>query len=181
MQKIGIQHCCTGNCTRTLYYAWESILEIAKGRLRVNLLFNRASPWADIYSCIPNEGRVEIRIKTACDEVFVRAPEWVVSGDAAVQCKVGDSGRTVAWDGRYVRLGSAIKGDRFVLTFPIGERTVKEHFGGGDYTLTIRGTTVVAIDPPGTVCPLYQRDRFRTGKSGWSPVHRFVANNALDW
>jgi hypothetical protein len=181
VRKIGIQHCCTGNCTRTLYYAWESILDHDNNPLRVNLLLNRASPWADVYSCIPNEGRVELRIKVACADVLLRVPEWIASGSNNVQCKVGDFERAVAWEGRYVRLGPAANGDRFVVTFPIGERMVKEHFGNGDYALTIRGTTVIAIDPPGLVCPLYQRNGCRAEKAHWSPVHRFVANNPIDW
>ena len=116
-----------------------------------------------------------------CADVLLRMPEWISSGGSDVQCKVGDLERAVSWEGRYVRLGPAANGDRLVVTFPIAERTVKEHFGNGDYALTIRGTTVIAIDPPGLVCPLYQRNGYRAEKAHWSPVHRFVANNPIDW
>ena len=178
--RIGIQHCCTGNCARTLYYAWGSILEHRDDTLRVNLLLNRASPWADVYSCIPNEGRVEIQVKAACHDVLLRAPEWVADKDS-LHCSVGGAGRPVTWDGRYVRLGAAAAGERLVVTFPVGERTVHERIGGIDCTLTLRGTTVVAVDPPGTVCPLYQRAALRAEKAHWSPVRRFAARQPVDW
>ena len=38
---------------------------------------NRASKLADVNSCIPYEGRVEIKIKQPFKSVSVRAPEWV--------------------------------------------------------------------------------------------------------
>jgi hypothetical protein len=37
------------------------------GRLNVNLLFNRASKWADVDRYIPYSGRVELRIKESVD------------------------------------------------------------------------------------------------------------------
>ena len=43
----------------------------------MNLLLNRASKWADVYSYIPYEGRVDLRFKQPCESVLVRAPEWV--------------------------------------------------------------------------------------------------------
>jgi hypothetical protein len=70
----GIVHCCTANATRTLYYLWHDIVGFHEGKLRVNMLFNCASPWADIYSYIPYQGRVDIKIKEACSEVRVHAP-----------------------------------------------------------------------------------------------------------
>ena len=60
--------CCRGNCTRAIYYVWENILNYDKcnGALNVNLLLNRASPWADINWYIPYWGRVDIKIKKPC-------------------------------------------------------------------------------------------------------------------
>ena len=61
---VEIQHCCTGNASRSIYFIWDHILDYSSGKLRVDLLLNRASPWADIDSHIPYTGRVDIRIKT---------------------------------------------------------------------------------------------------------------------
>ena len=71
----GIMHCCTGNATRTLFYIWEHILTYQQGQLHVNLLLNRASPWADVDSHIPYAGRVDVKIKQSV-ELFIRIPEW---------------------------------------------------------------------------------------------------------
>jgi hypothetical protein len=51
-----IQHCCTGNSARTMYYIWQNILTYDQGKLRLNLLLNRASEWVDVCSYIPYEG-----------------------------------------------------------------------------------------------------------------------------
>ena len=53
---LGIMHCCTGNAARAIYYVWQNILRWEDGKLRVNLLLNRASAWADVDSHIPYEG-----------------------------------------------------------------------------------------------------------------------------
>jgi hypothetical protein len=181
MHRIGIQHCCTGNCTRTIYYAWENILECQDQCLRINLMLNRASPWADIYSFVPYEGRVEIRIKKPCRNVRVRLPEWVPAGSAEVACKCGKRSRAIHWMGRYVNVGAAKTGDLIRLSFPIFERTVQEHMGGADYTLSLKGNTVLAIDPPGRICPLYQRAQYRQGQPRLLEVKRFVATHALEF
>ena len=38
--------------------------------------------------------------------------------------------RELDWEGRYVNVGAGKAGDTMVVTFPIGERTVKEEVGG---------------------------------------------------
>ena len=63
-----IMQCCTGNCTRALFWVWRSILDCKDGRLTVNMLLNRALPWADVYSFIPYTGRVQIKMKKNCAE-----------------------------------------------------------------------------------------------------------------
>jgi hypothetical protein len=183
VRRIGIQHCCTGNCARTIYYVWENILDFqeADRRLGVNLLLNRASPWADVYSFLPYEGRVELRIKRPCKSVLVRMPEWIPAVDGAVACRVEGQAREVRWAGRYVDSGAAAPGARIALRFPIAERTVRQHVGGGDYTFTFKGNTVVAIDPPGKVCPLFDRAHYRQNEAPMRDVKRFVASEPIRW
>ena len=52
------------------------------GRLRVNLLMNHASRWADVDSFLPYQGRVDVRPKRDAD-LDIRIPEWMAPGDAA--------------------------------------------------------------------------------------------------
>jgi len=180
-QEIGIQQCCLGNSSRTLYYIWQGLLERKGEDLRLNLLMNRASPWADVYSHIPYEGRVDLKLKKPCSKVLVRVPEWITTGSREVVCKMNGTWRKVPWEGRYVDAGVAHPGDKLVVTFPISERTVKESIGDVSYTLTIKGNTVTTIDPPGKVGPLYQRAYYRANKAPMRKVSRFVPNETIVW
>jgi len=178
----GIQHCCTGNAARGLFYVWEHMVDHSKDELRVNLLMNRASRWADVYSYVPYQGGVDLKVKEPCREVLVRAPEWVESKSARMQCKVNGAARSLQWAGRYISAGAAQPGDVVSLTFPIEERTVKEKIGPESYTLVIKGNTVVSIDPAGKNGPLYQgREKYRTSEVAWRQVNRFVPEQSIEW
>jgi hypothetical protein len=187
--SIGIMHCCTGNATRTLYYVWQQILEADGQRLTVNLLLNRASPWADVYSYIPYQGRVELRIKQPLEEVTVRIPHWVTPGSDAVHCTVDAAARDMRWAGRYVCVGAVAEGARIDVTFPLPEETLQRRIygepletilGGVVYdTLIFRGDTLVRIDPPGRGYPLYLREHYRQDEPRFRKVQRFVPDRVI--
>jgi hypothetical protein len=65
------------------------------------------------------------------------------------------------------------------ISFPISERTQQETIGARQYTLTLKGNDVVAIDPPGKYCPYYQRQKYRQGSVQWKNVQRFVSDERL--
>ena len=178
---IGIQQCCLGNSARSLYYVWQGILEHKDEELRINLLLNRASPWADVYSHIPYEGRVDLKFKQACRKTLVRMPEWIASGSSEVVCKVNGAARKVGWQGRYIDAGPALPGQKIVVTLPISERTVKETIGDVPYTLEIKGNTVTTIDPPGKWGPLYRRAYYHANRAPFKTVSRFVSDETLFW
>ena len=71
-----VMHCCTGNATQGLYYAWEGTLRETDDKAMVNLLLNRAGRLVDVDSYLPYEGKVIIRNKAA-RRVAVRVPSWV--------------------------------------------------------------------------------------------------------
>ena len=173
-----IMHCCTGTGTRAIYYVWENILHCKDGKLKVNLLMNRASPWADVDSFIPYEGRVDVKLKTAC-ELSVRIPEWVSSQQT--RCELNGKKHSLSWDGRYAVVGKVDPNDVATLWFPISERTDVVRIMGKDYTLIRKGNDVVHIDPPGKYCPLYQREKYRDNKVRTKTVERFVANQQVAW
>jgi hypothetical protein len=177
----GFIHCCTGNCTRAIYYVWEHMLESKGEELRLNLLMNYASNSADVYSYIPYEGRVDLKIKRPFRSVLVRAPEWVKAGSPELICKVNGIPREVRWEGKYVDSGKAVPGDKIVVTFPIRERTVRESIGGVPYTLVIKGNTVISIDPPGENGPLFERASYRANQTRWRKIGRFVSEESIVW
>jgi len=174
-----LMHCCTGNYARAIPYIWDNILSFEDGTLRVNLLLNRTSPWADLESYIPYEGRVDIKVRKPC-KLSVRIPEWVKPEETA--CKVNDQVREPGWKGRYAQVGEVKSGDVVALTLPISERTVRETINGVDYNLIIKGSTVVSIDPPGKHNPFYQRAHYRENKVRLVKQSRFISSKpSLHW
>jgi len=174
----GIQHCCTGNGTRAIYYLWEHMLTYDEGKLRVNLLLNRPSCWADVDSHLPYTGQVDVRIKQAL-ELSIRIPEWVSPEEA--RCTVNGTQRGLRWDGRYAVVGAVAPGDQATLTFPISERTDVVWVEKRRYTIVRRGNEVVDIDPPGRYCPLYQRGHYRQDSTRWRKIERFVSDETILW
>ncbi len=178
-QCRGFMHCCSGNMTRTIYYLWENILSFESGTLRVNLLLNRASPWADLDSYVPYEGRADLHIRVPCS-LEVRIPEWVKPEETG--CTVNGEARSLGWQGRYARVGPVKPKDAVTLTFPIAERMVKETIGGVDYTLAVKGNDVVLIDPPGRHYPFYRdKGRYRENKAQWVKRRRLVSPEPICW
>jgi len=70
-----MMHCCTANASQGLYYAWEGILRRSGAGVDVNLWLNRRSPWPDVWSWLPHEGRLLIRNK-GMRQLTVRQPGW---------------------------------------------------------------------------------------------------------
>ena len=173
-----IGNCCSGGGMRALYYVWRNILDYEPGKLRVNLLLNRASRWADVDSYIPYQGRVEVKMKQGA-EVEVRIPEWAPLDQ--VQCEVDGKARKLTFEGRYARVGKAEKGQTVALKFPIRERTDKVSLQGPEYTIVRRGNDVVWIDPPGKYFPSYQRAHYRKGEPLYRKVTRFVSDEDFGW
>jgi hypothetical protein len=173
-----VMHCCTGNGTRTIYQVWHNILDWKADRLRVNLLMNRASLWADIDSHIPFAGRVEIKPKQNL-ALEVRIPQWADLEE--VRCVVNQNQRPLAFESRYAQIGEVCAGEKVVFEFPITEKTETLTVEKQDYKVTIRGNDVVHIDPPGRNWPLYQKGHYRSGETLWKDVTRWVPQEEIPW
>ena len=175
-----VQQCCTATGARALYYAWEHILtyDASRQSLKINLLLNRASSWADVDSHIPYQGRVDIRVKQPL-QLSVRIPEWVKPEE--VRAQVNGEDRNTSFDGRYADLGPVKANDVAVLTFPISEREDVVSIERQRYLLVRKGNDVVAIDPPGTRSPIYQRAHYRVNDTRWRNVERYSPETELEW
>jgi len=174
----GVMHCCTGNAARTLYYIWDSIVTLDGERVRVNLLLNRAARWLDILSYLPYEGKVVLKIKDA-EKVAVRMPEW--TDYQKVRCDVNVEEHRFAWSGKYVEVNGLKRGDVISIEFPMREKTVFSVIGEIPYKLTIKGNTVVEIDPKGKVYPLYQREKYKLNEAPMKKISRFVSEEIIKW
>jgi hypothetical protein len=154
LRKSSIMHCCTANGARALYLVWDAMLRQEGDETTVELLLNRASPWLDVDSYLPVEGRVVLHVKNT-RSVRVRMPDW--SNPGQVRATVGDNHADTQVQGRYVRVGGLSPGDKVTLTFPVPEHTEHRVIGESAYKLTLRGSNVVSIDPEGSIYPLYAR------------------------
>jgi len=174
----GIMHCCTANATRALYDVWRNITHAKNSRVKVNLLLNYSDEEVDIDSHIPYVGKVEIRTKRYCD-LAVRIPAWVDLEQ--VECKVNGTQRRVIYADRYVQIGHVPASHVVSLAFPMAEQTDRVTIGHRWYSLVRKGHDVVSIDPPGRLCPLYQRDHYRDHVTLWRKATRYVASQELTW
>ena len=174
----GIMHCCTANASRALYDTWLHTVHVEGDLVRVNLLMNHASAQVDIHSHLPYTGQVDLHIKTLC-RLDVRMPAWVNLNE--VRCVVGGEERAAHFAGRYAEVGTVQPGETVTLTFPIGETTDSIHIDNHRYFLVRKGHDVVAIDPPGLLCPLYQRDHYRDPRTLWHSTTRYVDEQRLSW
>ena len=178
--------CCNANGCRGLYYAWEAITRRSGEDGQVNLLLNRASPWLDVNSYLPCEGRVEIRNKT-CRRISVRVPSWVRANE--VQLRVNDADRPVRMVGRYLAVDEVKGQDVIRIDFPIGTEAFQRtaHAKTADetlYTITARGNTILDIRPRDENplhYPLYRRcEPSRTAKLR-RQVDRRVSEHVPTW
>ena len=190
--------CCSPHGNMGLFYAWDGIVRYSDGTARVNLLLNRVSPWMDIDSYLPYEGKVVIRNKEARD-AFVRIPLWV--DKSQVRCKVGGLEIEPRWVESRLWFGGLSRGDEITIEFPMEERTetwtsppwggprernfVLRHLPGGvEYKMRFRGNTLVEIDPPLTPdSPLFQGRpaKYRATKAPMREVKRYVSPLVLKW
>ena len=187
--KTSTSLCCSPHGNMGLFYAWDGALRHDSGVVRVNLLLNRASPWLDVDSYLPYEGKVVLRNKSA-SEAWVRMPLWV--DGRAVRVDVGGQERPNQWLGRHVRVRDLRPDDTVTVRFPVVERTevwtIPRLTWPGPaqktHTCRFRGNTLVEIDPPimdGS--PLYQArpETYRATEAPLKETTRYVTEKRLRW
>lgn len=116
--------CCPANGSLALYYAWESMLRHRDGNLQVHMLLNRVSPWLDVSSWLPYEGKV-VMVSKSAQSVSVRVPRWVDECD--LQISVNGAAHAGQRIGAYLLVEQLKPGDVVAMTFPV---PAKEHRGG---------------------------------------------------
>ena len=194
--------CCRGNGAQGLYRAWDGIVSCTEGAAQVNLLLNRASPWLDVDSHLPYEGRVVIRNKTA-RTVAVRLPGWVDRG--AVESRVGGQRAEPSRVANYLVFSGVREGDELTVEFPMVEETVEYTVADGVYSdgaggatlpatryrCHFKGNTLVDIAPRDggkhlsrpkqEPYPIYLRDHYRADRAPMRRATRYVAPFVIRW
>ncbi len=173
--------CCTANCTQALYYAWDSIVSQRNGGVQVNLLLNRASPWVDVHSYLPYEGKVILRNKTAT-ALYLRIPYWV--DKSAVHCDVNGAEVPASWLGNYLLFVGMVAGAAVTVQFPMVEATETYRVRDARYRCHFRGNTLVDISPRSnepTEYPTYLRDHYKIDRAPMRAVERYVPPSTIHW
>ena len=173
--------CCSPHGNVGIFYAWDGTLRYSDGVARVNLLLNRASPWMDVDSHLPYEGKVVLRNKQA-REVFVRVPLWA-DRDAA-GCKVGNREVAKVWFDRYLRFEGITPGDVLTLEFPVAVTTEEWTLGDQVHTCRFRGNTLIEISPPlqhGSPLYKHRAEDLKATKAPVKKVTRYVTPQVLQW
>jgi hypothetical protein len=111
-----IASCCTGNGNLGYYFGWEAILRNTGSMTTINMFINRFSPWADVISWIPFEGRVLVNNKTS-RSLRIRIPSYIKKSELRIQ--VNDNYVQPAWSGRYIVLTNLDGKEKIELTFPL--------------------------------------------------------------
>ena len=161
--------CCEGNAMQGMYYAWEGIVTERDGLVSVNLPLNRASPWLDVDSYLPYEGKVELHNKTASAADF-RVPDYVDPATLTVTKNGG--GTPFTWIGNRILMTGLAAGDVVAIAFDLKNWTetstlkwMQDRFWleGSDprtyaedpfptpnyvYTIEFRGNTAVRVECP---------------------------------
>ncbi len=145
------------------FYAWDGALAFFRRAARAGgLLLNRASPWLDVESHLPYQGKVVLRNK-AEKEIWVRIPLWADAGK--VECQVAGRSARPEWFGRYLRFENVDRGKTITIEFPIETKTetwttppnmsrantlvVRELPAAGTvFNMKFRGNTLVELTPP---------------------------------
>jgi hypothetical protein len=171
--------CCTANGAIGLYYAWHGITRFDGETATVNLMLNRAAPWMDIDSYLPYEGKVVLHNKKARTAI-VRIPYWLDRANLAVEV----DGRPVLsqYNGNRLVVPNLKPDSLAMLTFPVPRSTEKYSVGGRQYTLELKGSTVVDVTPRSDspdVYQYYRRTELARSSTPTKQVTRFVADKIL--
>jgi hypothetical protein len=151
-----VQNCCGPQSAWAVSLVWHSIVTKTPRGVFVNLMLNKRTPWCEVLSFHPYVGRVEIEMYTG-SPLSVLVPDW--ADRSAVKVQVNGASSPVSWDGPYLNVGRRRQGDRVVIEYPLRVTTMTDTVKGkGVFHTKWKGNTVVAIDPPGKIAPLFQRD-----------------------
>jgi hypothetical protein len=189
--------CCSPHGLMGLFYAWDGTLRYSDGIARVNLLLNRASPWLDVDSYLPYEGKVVLKNKQARAAV-IRLPLWV--DKAAVVCNIGGTPANPEWSGQYARIDHLQPGDNIIISFPMVEwterltaprmeRTNEIHPASPKpaeaepTTVTLRGNTIVNLSKPllNTTLFMGRTEKYASNRAPIIKVERFITPLNLKW
>jgi DUF1680 family protein len=151
--------CCCGAGARGMYQVWDNAMKREGDSLYINLLLNKRTPFAEIQSYLPHEGKVLIKNIKARD-LYCRIPDWVSAESVSVSCD--DKRRPVHIKNGFLHVPSLKPANRVVIRFPVRTEKKKETVQKWTFDILWRGDAIVRMNPTGDKVPLYQREYMNT-------------------
>ncbi|MCW3097746.1 MAG: hypothetical protein JWL77_3364 [Chthonomonadaceae bacterium] len=146
---------CTGAGTRAIYDLWHHAITRPEGAVMVNAHFSRDSRWASVTSYLPLTGRIDVLMKTR-GVLAVRVPPQMNEEQIEVHVN-GVRPRHEVLRGGYAWLEALQLGDTVRVEWPLEERATFYEMNEERMLANWRGDTLLRMDPPGSLTPIYQR------------------------
>lgn len=146
---------CTGAGMRALYALWHYAVNRQEEAVVVHMPFSRDTRWATVTSLVPQEGCVEILMKTS-GVLAVRVPPGVTTDQVEVLVNQ-DRPRHETLRSGYAWLEALRNGDAVTVRWPLTERAMLYEMDSTRYTGAWRGDTLMRMNPSGTLAPIYWR------------------------
>ena len=150
-----LMNCCGPSGVKALYLVWHNAVQWSDGDLHINLLISRRSEYADVISCDPVRGRIDILPKQDC-RLTVHLPDWV--DKRSVKLLIEDKSREVEWQGSRILAGMVRDHQNVVIEYDLRETTITDAVGDLEYQSRWIGDTAVSMSPGGANVPLYLRE-----------------------
>lgn len=145
----------TGSGLRALYDLWRYVVTRTDEAVKVNLHFSCDDRYATVTALEPERGGIEVLMKTK-GVLAVRVPPGLNNQQVEVMVNQQRPRQEILRDG-YAWLEALQSGDTVLVTWPLEERAETYPIQGRSYTGAWRGDTLLSLDPPGPLAPLYRR------------------------
>ena len=185
-----LMHCYTGNGCQSLYYAWEGIVRQEGNTAQVNLWLNRRSPWVDVWSWFPYEGKMVVRNK-GMRRIVVRVPGWVQRG--VLRCNINGKDMQPEWIGNRLLFDGLAGTEELSFKVPVILEKTRYTMANlndlspkpDEYDCEFKGNTVISVgepEPTGDQYRIFQREHLRTDKSPMKEMPLYVHSpNVIRW
>ncbi len=147
-----LMNCCGPAGLRAMHDVWSNIYRRDGENIHVNILMDRDDSCLTIKHAQPARGHLAITARIDCRLRLLKRSWLAIEG---LQIAVNGTPRRAAADGSYLDAGRLAPGERLTFDYDLPEHREPAHVNGRDYTVAWRGDTVVGIDPPGQIMPMY--------------------------
>ena len=174
--------CCSSRGARAIYIAWHHTVSKRPDGVYVNLEFNRDSPWVEVISYLPYQGRIDLNIHDA-PVLYVRIPRWVTHDEVRIE-NHGKPCKLSGWQGDYAKLEAPEPGQHVSIQFPMRERETIEQVRLSldrppvQFKVHWRGYTVISVNPAGK----YNRSALLAANAPMRKVKSYYQpSQEIDW